>query len=94
MSFVKCSACTNTVSRLVSARRIASLMASGSVSVMLALNSVRVFRMTKFCRFGVGILMAARSSLRYSDSALVLVAEVDIFCKGFGSGTRIPLAGV
>jgi len=78
ISFVRCSACTKTVSRFVSARRIASLIASGSVSPIAALNSVLVFRMTKFCRLGVGIFMAPLMSFLYKERAFVLVAGVDI----------------
>jgi hypothetical protein len=76
MSLVRCSAWTRTVSRLVSAKRMQWVIASGSVKFLLDLNSVRVFRITKFCRFGVGIFMAPRSSCRYKERALVLVAAV------------------
>lgn len=74
MSFVRCSACTNTVSRLVSASRRQNSISLGSVNCMLALNSLRVFLTTNSRRFGVGILAAPRSSCRYSESALLRVA--------------------
>lgn len=78
ISFVKCSACTRTVSRFVSANRMASLISSGSVSPIAALNSVRVFRMTKFCRFGVGIFIAPLMSFLYKERALDRDAGVAI----------------
>uniref|UniRef100_A0A7S0XLU7 Uncharacterized protein n=1 Tax=Pseudo-nitzschia delicatissima TaxID=44447 RepID=A0A7S0XLU7_9STRA len=87
-SFVKCSACTRTVSRFVSANRMASLISSGSVRPIAALNSVRVFRMTKFCRFGVGIFIAPLMSFLYNDRALDLVAGVAIASDLFASVPR------
>uniref|UniRef100_A0A7R9WQ40 Uncharacterized protein n=1 Tax=Craspedostauros australis TaxID=1486917 RepID=A0A7R9WQ40_9STRA len=51
-------------------------IALSSVRCMLALYSTLVLRITKFCRFGVGIFMAPRNSLRYSDRALARVAAV------------------
>ena len=71
----------------MSANRIASLIASGSVSPFAALNSVLVFRITKFCRLGVGIFIAALMSFLYSERAFVLdagdaiIADVEAFLQ-------------
>ena len=62
---------------------MASLISSGSVSPIAALNSVRVFRMTKFCRFGVGIFIAPLMSFLYKERAFDLDAGVAIVASGF-----------
>jgi hypothetical protein len=45
-------------------------------SQLHTVNTIRTFRITKFCRFGVGILIAALNNFRYKDSAFDRVAGV------------------